>query len=133
MGFSRFEIGFAFAFILLTYLNYLVFMLDWLTVRHKREYEPNKREGITTLFDNPNDSKPIWDRPTKPNIKNIWTGPEILEKPNAVKINENSNEEITTEEMRLQRLKRFEKKETPKPSKNSNTNQVAFNRKSDWN
>ena len=130
-GFTRYEIGFAISFILLTFINYLIFIEDWLKIRQKHEYIPNRQTGLATLFDNPNNQKPIWDRPTKPNIKNIWTGPEILEKPNAVKINENSTSELSAEEIRLQRLKQFEQ---DKPKKTVTVRpQVAFSNKSDWN
>ncbi|CAI2380314.1 unnamed protein product [Moneuplotes crassus] len=110
-GITRVEIGLILSFILITYVNYLAFVKKAFRILYKDEEVHNKRTGLATLFDNPRDQKPIWDKDAKPKIKNIWTAHEVQDKPNAVKIEENTTPvELSTEEIRELRLKRFNKK-----------------------
>mmetsp|Transcript_17045 Transcript_17045/g.19043 ORF Transcript_17045/g.19043 Transcript_17045/m.19043 type:complete len:149 (-) Transcript_17045:14-460(-) len=110
-GITRIEIGLMIALALITYMNYLVFVKKYFRIFQKDDPLQNKRTGLATLFDNPRDQKPIWDKHARPKITNIWTAHEVQDRPNAVMIEENSKPvDLSAEEIREARLKQFQKK-----------------------
>lgn len=133
-GITRIEVGLILLLLITTYVNYLVFIKNYCRISYREEEEQNKRKGLATLFDDPNHSKPIWDRDAKPRIKNIWTEHEVQDRPNAVKIDESSsNVELSAEEIRQLRLKQFEKNDALRKRTNLAKEKAALNSAADWN
>ena len=110
-GVTRVEIGLFLAFLLISYINYLAFILRYFRILYRDELVQTKRTGLATLFDDPRDQKPIWDKHAQPKIRNIWTEHQVQDRPNAVKIEENIKpKDLTAEEIRELRLQQFAKK-----------------------